>query len=183
MRQTIHQRSFDEPRTAAAKPVFKILIAYEDRAAYAQLAKVQGQLRALYRKGVALSGTLWNFALLRDENLRKSAGAEAIEANLIVVSLSGMNEMPVEVRSWMEGWRMRKKPGETALVTLLDSERQDEERQDAQIAYFLKIAQKCGLDFFYNVSKPVPECCEDESSTAINLISHPAFWSRRRANN
>lgn len=136
--------------TASLKPVVKIFIACENQQACEQARCLRDQLRGSCGGRVDLSGFFWNFSLFQNEVLRKQAALEATEADMIIVSFSGRQALPLELKNWMEEWPTRREKGAAALVALLDTTRATGFGEKAEIAHLKGVAEKCSLDFFCN---------------------------------
>lgn len=138
------------PLIAPEKPVFKVFIACEDEAAFFQALTLQEQVENRCGGEFGISRVFWNFALLRQQDLREHAIREAAESDMVIVSFQGGNELPPHVRNWVESWPTRRQTSHSALVALIgpQSDIFAEYRDDA--GYLRQIAGDHGLDFFCN---------------------------------
>jgi hypothetical protein len=157
---------------------FKIFIACEDQAAFRHAKKVQGVVEALCGNQIALSRVFWNFALFRHEQLRKFAVMEAAEAEMVVIALDGGDDLPFHVREWAESLPVRPHAGQTALVTLIGSNRATRTQPGPAVAYLRGIAESRGMDFFCNqddwdvlaLAQPAPRREENWSAEPETMI-------------
>jgi hypothetical protein len=150
MQETLYQQSFPCRMMAPLKPTFRLFITCEDQAAFFQARKVQDQVEALCGNEIEISCALWNFALLRHEQLREYAVMEAAEAEMIVISLRASSELPPHVKCWMESLPIRAQVGQAALVTLLGPKQRTWAARHPRIAHLRQIAESRGLNFFCN---------------------------------
>jgi hypothetical protein len=114
-----------------------------------------------------INSGFWKFETLRDPELREQAAAEAIEADMIIISV-GDAELPVGVRNWIESVLSTKKGGPAAVVALLDPGHKPSGEPPRLGAGLRRLAQQCGLDFFCNTEERQP-CVE---SSIESIISH-----------
>jgi hypothetical protein len=168
------------------QPPFRLFIACEDQAAFMQARKVQNQVQALCGHEIEISRMLWNFSLLRHEQLREYAVMEAAEADMIVISFRHGCELPPYVKCWMESLPVRAQAGQAALVTLIAHRQENVTEQRSHIAYLRHIADSRGLDFFCNqaeweyldLAKPALRSIESRPMTLGNILSSHIPWSR-----
>src|SRR5262249_15063283 len=88
--------------------------------------------------------TVWEFGALNYPHLREQAAAEALGADLIVISVRGDAELPDHVKNWIGRWAPRKR-GEAALVALLQ---QDPGSCEPLDDYLRQVAEQGRMDFF-----------------------------------
>src|SRR5689334_9295160 len=97
-----------------------IVVAYENFSAATSAQHVTQRLAAELDEDFEISREVWGFELLSHPQLRQEAAAEAAEADVIVVSVSGAVELPAHVQTWVESWVTEKRGGLSALVALVD---------------------------------------------------------------
>ena len=166
------------------KPTFRLFIACEDQAAFSQAKKVENQVQALFGDEIQISRLLWNFALLRHEQLQKHAVMEAADAEMIVISFRATGELPPHVKSWIESLPVRREAGQGALVALIGSEHKAQPEWQPHIDYLRGIAENRGLDFFCNrgswthfeFSKPALQDVESSLLSPGNNTDSPILW-------
>lgn len=66
---------------------------------------------------------LWKFEVLREPRLFDAAARDAAWADMIVLAIRQSQELPAEVRRWIEHWLPSKQADSGALVALLDGRR------------------------------------------------------------
>jgi hypothetical protein len=168
------------------KPTFKLFIACESQAAFFQAKKVENQIGALYGGEINISRVFWSFSLLRYQQLRNHAAMEAAEAQMIIISIEGNNELPPQVKCLLGNLPSRTQAGQAALVTLIGPERSLLKRtaQHPDLAYLRQIAESRGLDFFCNqegwehLDFP-PSAFRPRETTGVpeSIISYYIPWS------
>lgn len=135
-----------EPRFSD-KVEFKVAIIYEDRAAGQRAIGAFRCLNEHLENDFELRNNLWSFELLRIPKIRDLASRDMASADMIIVSAHGHEDLPTEIRTWMQKCLPRKKSHGGALVALFDSA--DENVSISPALLFLKeIADRARLDFF-----------------------------------
>jgi len=145
--QTLSSTSFSD---LVPMPVFKIFTVYEDATALARARKVQEQLEVLCNGEVKVLSVSLSFTLFGREQTWENAVAEAATADVIVISASGVDELPRRVKDWTETWPRREQAGQDALVVVFDPERDSYGQQQRLQSYFRQLAEERGLEFFSN---------------------------------
>jgi hypothetical protein len=82
--------------------------------------------------------------------LRARAVLEAAAAEVILISLTGADELPAHALDWMESWPARPERGQGVLVALIGGDLEKAMRRRSQITYLKGIAASRGLDFLCN---------------------------------
>src|SRR5258708_36711497 len=62
---------------------------------------------------------VWNFDLATHPDLRDRAAKDAIEADMIIISISARDDLSSNSKSWMQKWLPQKRGGLAAMVALL----------------------------------------------------------------
>jgi hypothetical protein len=88
---------------------------------------------------------VWLFGTLRLRELREIAAQEASEADLIVISVHQTEDLPDEVKSWIDLWLRRKGSRQAVLVALLDPPY--EGASGSTEAYLKEVARRGGMEF------------------------------------
>lgn len=164
---------------APFKPSFRLFIACEDQGALFQARKVEDQVQSLCGNEAQISRVFWSFSLLRYDQLRKHASAEAAEAEMLIIAFGENNELPDHVKSLLDSLPSRAQPGQAALVCLMGYKKDSNvEQPESHLPYLREVAEKCGLDFFCNqdgwdvldLSKPSAKPAPEET------IFHHVPW-------
>jgi hypothetical protein len=135
---------------AASKSDFKIVVAYEDAAACERAMTVCGQIDEMCGGKVQNASVLFSFGLFGRAQSFKQAAAEAAEADMIIISARGVNELPDSMTDWIETWPRREQAGQAALVFIVDLEYVTNGTQRRLAGYLQRLAGQLGLDFFCN---------------------------------
>ena len=157
--------------------VLKIIIVHEDLIAGIEAAAVLRRLAAqleaefeLKSDAWQIDNGLWKFEMLHDPELWTQAAAEAIAADMIIISVCDA-ELPASVRDWLDSVLPLKEGRPAALVALLDPGDNASGAPPRSAAYLRRLAEQYGLDFFCNTDEQ-PRCVEpiisrSESNSAI----------------
>jgi hypothetical protein len=129
-------------------PAFSIVIVYED---FATGIKAQQACLNLFRgktRDASCISVMWKFDLLRVAPLGEIAAADALKADVILFSLHGDRELPVEVKSWVASWLARKKNYPKAIAVMMDPASQNLESAQKTCAYLRETTEGGRIDFF-----------------------------------
>jgi hypothetical protein len=134
----------------------KIVIAHEDLVTGIEAAAVLRRLAAQIESEFSIKSdawqigsSLWKFEMLQEPELREQALAEAVAADMIIISVG--TRLPACVMQWIEKALPMKKGGPAALVALLDRVNPFCETEAfCPETYFRRLAGQYGLDFFCN---------------------------------
>lgn len=94
----------------------------------------------------------WVMDLLAHPDLCRQAAAAAAGADMVIIAASGVGELPLPARNWIETWLPQKKAGPTALVLLLDEESESSGEPSPFCTYLSKVAKRGNMEFFCNTS-------------------------------
>jgi hypothetical protein len=141
----------------------KIVLAHEDPVTglkaielLRRLAARLGAQSEIDRSPWELCNRAWQFDWLREPELFEQALAEAIEADMIIISANRRNELPVCVRKWIESVLARKRGGPAALVALLDGPPVTNDDILHSDFYLRQLASENGVDFHCNLDQWPP---------------------------
>lgn len=148
--QTILPKLNGQRASARRKPILKLFIACEDKISYWRACRIQRQVERLCDDEMDVAPVYWNFALLRHQGLQEWAVMEAASAAIIILSLSGANELPEHVKSWAQRIPVRAEAGRAALVALIGANGKVRPAWEEDIQFLQGIADERGLDFFCN---------------------------------
>jgi hypothetical protein len=129
-------------------PAFRILTAYEDIAAGIRAREMSKQLAAELKPELQISHNVWRFELLGHPQLREYASADAVEADLVIISAHGDEELPGHVKAWIGSWLNQRRKGPCALVALLDQEEIVPGILPPLCVWLRRMAEKGHMDFF-----------------------------------
>jgi hypothetical protein len=129
------------------KPVFRVVIAYDDFAAGKRAMDTCNFLVSQFAGEIELKSSMWKFDVLRSTNLNQLAVDDAVEADVIIVANGRESGLPEEVKGWVNTWVPRKHDPAAALVALLDFTG-DDTRESAMAHAFLEgAAATAKIDF------------------------------------
>ena len=91
---------------------------------------------------------LWRLDLLGEPLLAERAALEAAAADVIVLSLHGYNDLPVEACNWLNRWLHYKQDRPYALAALLDADPAHPGSEHPVAAYLQRVAQAARVQLF-----------------------------------
>src|SRR5579859_2954435 len=169
--QTISSlQKLDEARGCVEeKPLFTVLVIYEDFAAGKHAKETYDFLANRLGREFEFKNLMWKFDVLGHPKMKEMAAHDALEADLIIVSTHGIGELPEEVKSWMDLWV--EQPGNTmALVMLVDRPKSMLDDHEFIRSSLQAAADQAGIEFF---AQP-DDWPDDESDFSIQQISERA---------
>lgn len=151
------------------KPVFTVLVIYEDFAAGKHAKETCDFLASRLGREFELKNLMWKFEVLGHPKLKEMAANDALEADLIIVSTHGIGELPEEVQSWLDLWV--EQPGNAmALVMLVDRPKNVLDDHAFIHSSLQAAADKAGMEFF---AQP-DDWPDDDNDFSIQQISERA---------
>jgi hypothetical protein len=124
-----------------------VVMVYEDFATGLRAKRLYDDLCRQLETECKLNQSMWKFDVLTIPRLGEAAAEEAAEANMVIVSMHGDDDLPAKVKAWMETWIREKTTSGGALVLLCD-ESEKESQADAVQDYLRRVADRSGLSFF-----------------------------------
>ncbi|HZV34158.1 MAG TPA: hypothetical protein VFB72_06230 [Verrucomicrobiae bacterium] len=165
------------------KPPFNVVIVYEDFAAGKHAKETYDYLVHQLGRDFDFTNQMWKFDLLGNSKMNELAVKDAVMADLIIVSTHGKDELPEEVKSWIEHWVILKSNA-MALVYLVDQPSIQEAPEAAVTRSYLQdAARRAAIGFFaqpndwpdqdddYSLQQ-FSERAERTSSFMADLIQH-----------
>ena len=132
------------PARGETDPTFNVVIAYEDFETGKNAKKTYDFLVEHLGEECVFSNQMWKFDVLSLPKLREMATGDAREADIVIISAHGSNDLPTQVKEWIEQW-LAAKPHAIALVGLFDAESY---LQNLSSAYLADVARRGGMEFF-----------------------------------
>lgn len=157
-------------RLAAAaelKPVFRVVMAYDDFAAGKRAMDTCNFLVSQFEGEIELRSSMWKFDVLRSTKLSQIAADEAVEADVIIVANAKDGGLPEEVKEWVNGWVERKRGPAAALVALLDFTGDDARESNLAHAFLKGAATAAKIDFLSQEIRSASGTMRPVSSTAF----------------
>ncbi len=91
---------------------------------------------------------LWRFESLEDSELGSLAAAEAIEADILIISAGSKTELPATVKIWVTKCLTQKDGTKSALVALLGTADNFDGPDSPRFQFLQRAAMEAGIDFF-----------------------------------
>jgi hypothetical protein len=128
-------------------PNLNVVIAYEDFETGKHAKKTCDFLAENLGDNCRVSNQMWKFDVLGIPKLREMAAKDAAHADIVIVSCHGSNDLPVEVKAWIELW-MADQSNTVALVALFDSPADDPQQANSIRDYLTGVANRGQMEFF-----------------------------------
>jgi len=135
------------PRAEEAALKFNVVIAYEDFKSGKHARRTCDLLAETLGNSCRFSSQMWKFEILSIPKLREMAVHDAGLADVIIVSCRGSNELPTDVKTWIELWLGEKREA-LALVALFDSPTEDSHQADMIRDFLAQVARRGQMEFF-----------------------------------
>ena len=124
-----------------------VLIAYDDVPAGQYALRTLGNADRQFEEFDKRYPSLWQFDLLEDPDWRALATAEALQADLLVISASGRSDLPGGLKTWLGTCLEQKKGTPTAVVALLGLGEHSDPPDSPRIQFLKSAAAAAGLEF------------------------------------
>ncbi len=122
-----------------------LLVAFEDSITGTRVKEFcQGLSRDL-GEHCRITEHVWLFSTLRLRELREIAAEEASASDLVIVSVHQAEQLPEEVKNWIDLWLQHKGNHSAVLLALLDPA--DEDAPNSTQAYLQDVARRAGMVF------------------------------------
>ena len=131
-----------------------VVAAYEDASTDSRVNEFCRLLARQFGPKCQVSKQMWLLNELRSPQLRAIAAGDAAGADLVIVAVHHAEDLPGEVRDWVELWVGRKKKRPSALVALFD---QAYRGDSSRMRVYLADAAKRGHLEFLQQSDEAPE--------------------------
>lgn len=139
-----------ERREVGASQTLNVLIAYENLAAGQRAMRLCWNLACQQEGDLSLHPRLWRLDLVADPVYAGFAIADAVQAELFIVSISSQAELSKPARHWLKLCLAiaRKQATSAAMVALLGTDDQINESYSPNFQFLRSVAQEAGLEFF-----------------------------------
>ena len=114
----VHREFMSANLESKAKPIFNVVIAYDDFAAGKYAVDTYSRLIPDSRDDLDVRMNMWTFGLLRNSRVYATAVEETAKAHLIVIA-TACDDLAPAVRKWIESWVLRKGGQHATLVAIL----------------------------------------------------------------
>ncbi|MBC8094741.1 MAG: hypothetical protein H7Y43_02905 [Akkermansiaceae bacterium] len=132
------------PAESGVNSTFNVVIGYEDFETGKHGKKTFDFLVENLGEECQYNNQMWKFDVLAVSKLREMAAKDAAVADIVIVSAHGKNDLPKEVKAWLELW-VTQKIRAIALVGLFDKE---DYADNPACSYLAGIAERAHIDFF-----------------------------------
>src|SRR5262245_49653703 len=168
---------------------FNVVIAYEDFETGKNAKKTYDFLVEHLGDECAFNNQMWKFDVLSLPKLREMAIGDATQADIIIISAHGTNDLPSQVKTWIEQ-SITGKPHAIALVGLFDTE----SCQNHSCEYLAEVARRGGMEFFSQpgvwpggekgatIAAPEGHRADKTISVLAELVQQDSNNSQRRTN-
>jgi hypothetical protein len=154
-------------------PALEVFIAYEDYETGRRVQEALGRVAGPARSIAGIRTSMWKFELLRLASLREYAALEAVNADLIWISIHGKTDLPDAMKSWISQWLQKKVKNDCALLVSLEGEETLQEPNGA-LGHLRKVAQRANLNLFakFLVSRAeTAVCCLHRRAPEVRGLS------------
>src|SRR5262245_38407355 len=157
---------FSAAHDAESKPTVNFVIVSEDLPCGVLAKHLYDDLLDQMEGELAFTYEVWPYRGLKDPHLRELATRDATEADILIFAVSGREDLPTEVKNWMETWLgLSDRAG--ALVMLSDQDHGSEQYVESVRSYLQDAATRAGLEFLTNTKASGGD--ERENSLAHNI--------------
>jgi hypothetical protein len=126
---------------------FHVVIVYENDVAGSRAIDLHHVLLSQFGHEFDFQLSIWSFNALYCTKLNQDAVRDAIDATAIILAIDLGNELPVEIRKWIDAW-VPKKIGQPALlIALLGPDRNLSAARD----YLRNAAIRADMDFLVEI--------------------------------
>ena len=144
------------------EPPFSVVVVYEDLEAGKHAQSVCDFLRKHLDNDCRFLNQMWKFDALAIPSLREMAAREAELADLILVSSHGTDELPADVKAWID-W-LEGRGAAFAMVALFDRSNEKGAWARATQEYLARAARRGQMEFFAQ-----PDIWPDGNQTVFQL--------------
>ena len=188
MEITTPKRRLRDKNIPVGKPVFNVVIAYDDFAAGKLAKETYDCLTHHLGSDFLFENQMWKFDVLAHPRLKDMAIKDAASAHLVIISTHGTGELPQHVKSWIDHW-VSSEGSTMAMVALVDKSAGRYTQTDMVRPYLQAVARKAGMDFFAQPEEwfdredefswqQMTERAQRTSTAVANFLSHHALHTR-----
>ncbi len=124
-----------------------VIILYEDLVTGLRAKETIDRIARQLEMDAEFTINLWRFELLRSPGVRRRVVREARQASLILFSAHGREDLPAEVKQWIEEWREQQQSDYCAFVVLLDA--CEKQVDNPVLTYLERTATEAKLGLFH----------------------------------
>ena len=127
---------------------FNVVVVYEDLATGKHAKETYDFLVSRSGRKSEFNNRLWKFDVLQIPKIKESAAKDAVAADMIIFAAHGGEELPANVKSWIETWVGKKESHPGALVALFDDPDKRTRKKTSTRSYLQDVASRGKMDFF-----------------------------------
>lgn len=148
-------RSFSEPGSAHWEPKFPfdLVVAYEDHPTRDRAMLLYDRIAQQLLDDYDFQCAWWKLDHLREPSLLDQAVDDAIQANMIIVSLHAGGTLPHPALQWASAWAPNKAGNKSALVALISGALVAGGPVQGRQAHLQRIARQARMDFFVHAAE------------------------------
>jgi hypothetical protein len=127
---------------------FDLVIAYEDHATRDRAMLLYDRIAQQLLDDYDFQCAWWKLDHLREPSLMEQAIDDAVQANMIIVSLHAGQAMPKPATDWLSAWAPNKVGNKSAMVALLNAGGETAQSPHSRQACLHRVARQARMDFF-----------------------------------
>lgn len=138
----------EEASGLAAGLTFNVVILYEDVPAGQRAMRTIADVAREFGGELELRPQLWRFELLEDPDWYALAMADAVKADMLIISTSAKSGLSVAVESWIKACLEQKRGTSAAVAALFGAADNMDDSDSSRFQFVQHAAHEAGLDFF-----------------------------------
>ena len=141
-------RLLDKRLEKQASRPFNVLILYDQVAAGQRAMHLFSRLGREHELQIAFQPFPWRVDFVTDPKLVELAAADALKADLIIISTTTRSDLPSAVQDWLLACLARMRGSNAAIVALSGTEEEVNQADSPWLEFLRRAAKDSGLDFF-----------------------------------
>ena len=152
-----------------------VVVLYEGPAPREHALGFCNNLAGRHRDEIDLEVHWWSFTLLANSALARDAMSKAANADMVVFAMNYDQDLPREIKLWVEGWLEKRGQLEGALVGLVDRRHDPAEIACLKEVYLRQVAHRAGMDYLSESppteARAIPNSLESYNQRAGEVTS------------
>jgi hypothetical protein len=144
--QSQHKAVREAPAALGSAAV-KVLMMYEDLGSGNRVMRMFDSLLHHCGSEIPFHSDMWKFDTLRCASIARLAAQDACDADVVIISAHGSEDLPEELKAWFHLWIGRRSHHRAALVALLDHAAGLVPELDPTQCYLQGLARQGCMDF------------------------------------
>jgi len=141
------------PGEQRENPSCNVLIAYDHATAGLRAMRIFAKLAEDQRGECSFQVRVWRLDLLDDPVWGKAAKSDAMNSDMLVISIESEADLPEGVRGWLTACLSQKSGGSGAVIALFGPEEDEDDPNSPRLKFVKNAAEKAGLHFFAPLPK------------------------------